>query len=196
MKNLKTILIVAFVSLAIISCNKDDDGGSSSSNSMKLGAKNYQLKAGVLENYGEFETGVYNFDVTLVDSEIANVDGEILPTEETFNGIYFELFTSNSNNLDEGVYQFSTSGNANTFEFAGIIVNGSLDEEEEATFYEISSGSFEVLDNGNSYKFEFEGKTTDGQDFSGSYKGSLAKNDYSNELGRGTIKNKRSFFKK
>lgn len=196
MKNLKTFLLLAFISLTIISCNKDDDGdsGSSSSNFLKVGNKEYKLKAGSLEYYGEDLEGVSNFDVSLVTSNVTVVEGEIFPSDETFSAIYFELFTSNASNLEEGVYNFNTSGAANTFEYADIIIDATL-SDVEPIYYEVSSGSFEVLDSGNNYNFKFQGKTADGQNFSGAYKGSLSKFDYS-AGGKATTSRKNKAFSK
>ncbi|MDT0295221.1 hypothetical protein ACFQ3R_03090 [Mesonia ostreae] len=175
MKKVKIFLVLAFVSLSIISCNKDDDNdSSSSSNFLKVGDSEYTLKAGVIEDYGSFSTGVYNFDVLLTTSKLTTIAGEVLPQDEIFSGIYFELFTANENNLEEGVYNFSTSGEANTFEYGDIIIDATIGESEP-TYYEITGGSFEVLDNGNTYNLKFEGMMENGQSFSGAYRGSLTK---------------------
>ena len=192
-------MILAFVSLAVISCNKDDDNNDdTSSNFLKVGSTEYQLKAGGIDNYGQVSTGVYNFDITLVTSTVTNVNGVILPQDEIFSGIYFELFTSNPNNLDVGVYQFSTSANVNTFSYGDVFIDASYnDMGENTTYYDITGGSLEVLDNGNTYRLEFEGTLDNGQSFSGSYRGSLVETDESFE-GRGvstTTKN-RAFLKK
>ena len=196
MKNFKTLLVLAFISLTIISCNKDDDGdsGSSSSNFLKVGNKEYKLKAGVIEDYGSVSTGVFNFDVSLTTSSLTTVGGQVLPTDEIFSGIYFELYTSNENNLEKGVYNFSTSGAANTFEYGDIIIDATLGENEPI-YYEISSGSFDVMDNGNTYNLKFQGQTADGQNFSGAYKGSLTELVDSYE-GRATSSSKKRAFSK
>jgi len=162
------------------SCDSDDDGGSSSgSGTLTYGDTEIQLKAGVIQDYGEYTDGVYNFDIVLIDSEITENDGYPYPVNDTFSGVYFELFTDNASDLEVGTYNFG-SDEAYSYEYGEVYIQTTIDEYG----FFIYSGSFTVLDNGSSYEIEFEGTTSDGTAFSGSYTGSLTAYDYSSDFDR------------
>ncbi|WP_178986207.1 hypothetical protein [Winogradskyella helgolandensis] len=189
MKNLKLLILLVSISLVSFSCGSDDDGdGGSSTGSgiLVYGDTEYQLKAGVIEDYGGFE-GIYNFDISLVDSRLEVVDGEAVPTNDTFSGVYFELFTSNSSDLEEGVYSFGNNVESGAYTYAEVIIDAAYDDFYDE--FEINSGSFTVLDDGSSYEFEFEGTVSNGTSFSGYYTGSLLSFDYSSDSGRSATPN-------
>jgi hypothetical protein len=189
MKNLKLLVLLVSMSLISFSCGSDDDGdgGSSTGSGMLVyGDTEYQLKSGVIEDYGGYD-GVYNFDISLVDSRLEVVDGEAVPTNDTFSGVYFELFTSNSADLEEGVYSFGNNVESDAYTYAEVIIDATYDDFYDA--FEINSGTFTVLDDGSSYEFEFEGTVSNGTSFSGYYTGSLLSFDYSSELDRAANSN-------
>lgn len=176
MKNLKLFILLLSVSLATFSCGSDDD--SAAENVLTFGDTEYQLKSGFITDYGEVEEGIYNFDVSILDIDIDITDlesGEGL--EEVFTGIYFELFTDNSENLEEGIYAFGTDIEANSYVYADIY----MQTADDNSYYTINSGTFTVLNNGTTYEFEFEGTTEDDVAFSGYYKGTLIEYSYSDE---------------
>ncbi|WP_179339377.1 hypothetical protein [Winogradskyella ludwigii] len=197
MKNLKLLVLLVSMSLISFSCGSDDDGdgGSSASSDSVLifGDAEYQLESGTIEDYGEYSDGVYNFDIVLVTSDISTINGETEAVDDTYTGIYFELFTSNSGDLEEGVYTLGDNIEAGSFVYANIFVESSSDEY---TSFDIDSGTFTVLEDGSTYEFEFEGTVSNGTSFSGYYRGSLLSFDYSSELDRSSttnLKKKRKF---
>jgi len=166
------------------SCDSDDDGGSSSgSGTLTYGDTEIQLKTGIIMDYGEYSEGIYNFDITLVDTDVTTVDGYPYPTEDVFSGVYFELFTSSASDLHVGTYDFGST-DVGGYEYAEVYINATI-EDGDGLF--INSGSFSVLDNGSSYELEFEGTTSDGTAFTGSFSGSLLAYDYSDEFDRPTV---------
>ncbi len=181
MKNLKLLVLLLTVSVFSFSCGDDDDGGSggvSGDSVLVFGDDEFQLRAGVIEDYGEYSDGIYNFDIILLDSPISEFDGEFFPTNQTFSGVYFELFTDNPLNLEVGTYTFGNEVEVGSYEYADIYIESTL---ENFNFFEITSGTFKVLDNGSTYELEFEGTTSDGTSFSGYYKGSLQEYDDSSD---------------
>lgn len=110
MKNLKLLVLLVSISLVSFSCDSDDDsgnGGSSADSKLIFGDTEYQLKAGTIENYGDYYVdGVFNFDIALLSSEISIVDGYTEPTDAVYSGVYFELFTLSEDDIAEGVYTF------------------------------------------------------------------------------------------
>ncbi|REG89152.1 hypothetical protein [Winogradskyella sediminis] len=190
MKNLKLLFLLVSIGLVSFSCGNDDDGdGGSNTGSGVLiyGETEYQLKSGVIADYGEYFDGIYNFDISLVDSGLRTVNGETIPTNDTFSGVYFELYTSNSQDLEEGVYVFGNNTEAGTYTYAEVIIDATFDDDYN--YFDINSGTFTVLDDGSSYEFEFEGTVSNGTSFSGYYTGSLVSVDYSSDLGRPATSN-------
>ena len=179
------------------SCGSDDDGGSSSNNVLIYDGTEFELKAGVIENYGDYYTdGVYNFDVSLLSSEITIGDDEITPNDDIISGVYFELFTDNSSDLEIGTYTFGSTYAVNTYDSAEIYINST---DGGYNGFEVTSGSFTVLDNGSTYEFEFAGTAEGGESFSGYYRGSLEafdESESSNRAANTITKNKSSLFKK
>lgn len=163
------------------SCGSDDDGSSSSDNVLTFDGTEYQLKAGIIEDYGEYSDGVYNFDISLVSSEITILDDYASVEDDTFSGVYFELFTDNSEDLEPGTYSFGSNVVANSYTYADVYIDSTVDTY---TGYDIVSGTFTVLDDGSTYEFEFEGTVDGGAAFSGYYRGTLEAIDSSDEFDR------------
>lgn len=184
MKNLKLLFLLVSIALVSFSCgNDDDDGGSTNGGSgvLVFGDTEYQLKAGIIEDYGEYYDGVFNFDISLVSSTLTIIDGEAIPNDNTFSGVYFELFTTNSQDLAEGVYTFGNNVEAGAYNYAEVIIDATIESYND---FEINSGTFTVLDDGSSYEFEFEGTVSNGTSFSGYYEGALTEFDFSDDFDR------------
>lgn len=183
MKKIPYLLFVAFV-LTLSACSNDDDNPDVNlqENFLKIGDTEYVLKAGSIEDFGLYQSGLYNFDITLITSTVTNVGGEFVPQDQIISGIYFELYTNTENDLSEGTYSkvdFEDIGHQ-TFEYAEIAegVDAST-EDETGTFTELIQGSIEVISNGPEYEFQFSGVDNLGQNISGYYKGSLVYEDVS-----------------
>jgi len=170
------MMITSF--LIISGCNNDDDNNTTvqQNSFLKIGDNEYELKAGLIEDYGLYEPGLYNFDITLISSNVVEVDGEPFPEDQIVNAIYFELFTDSQTDLSTGVYSlvdFQNIGNQ-TFELCEISENVDVNSvEETGTFTGLVSGTLEVVANGPEYEFQFSGVDNLGQDISGSYQGNL-----------------------
>lgn len=183
MKKILPFTLALMLSLFMFNCGSDDDNSNNdnnetSTNFLKIGDAEYELKDGIIEYWGDLGSGAKNFDVTLVDSELTNFEGEPFPENSVFTAIYFELFTNNSQDLSLGDYNYDEdSMESFTFDLADIMVEYDI-ETDEGDFYEINSGTFKVMDNGNAYELEFSGATFGGTEFSGFYKGSLMKVDF------------------
>jgi hypothetical protein len=201
MKKITVLVMFSLISM-FWSCKSDDDssGGSSGSGIVQVvDGVSLNLKSGTIEDYGEYSTGVYNFDIVLIDKNINNVNGQPVPDGNTFSGVYFELFTDNPNDLAEGVYTINDGFDyeANSIGWAELMTNVDIDNEESGSYRDIISATFTVLDDGNSYEFEFEGVLQTGEVITGNYSGSLLRLDYSDEEGRNIAgSKKRSFFSK
>jgi hypothetical protein len=173
----KFLFILAL--LLLVACSNDDDNnnGNPQNNVLRIADVEFELKAGVIEDFGLYEADLYNFDIVLINSNIIEVGGEPFPEEQFVTGIYFELFTNSEDDLTTGTYNLVDSDEISnqTFEFAEIVENVDVTSNEETGQYtELVSGTLEVLSNAPVYEFEFSGIDSSGRNISGYYKGDLS----------------------
>ncbi len=179
----RILLLFVVLSTSLLSgCSNDDDNNASESNNnfLKIGNSEYELKAGSVENYGEYQAGIYNFDIVLISTAVNLVNGEFVPEDQVFSGIYFELFTSDQGDLAVGTYTQVPFEDidAQTFEYSEVIQDAEIDNEDETgIFSELVQGSIDVIKNGPEYEFEFSGVDDLGRSISGYYKGTLVSID-------------------
>jgi len=174
MKKILFILTLGF----LVGCSNDDDNnaGNSQNNFIKIDNVEYELEAGLIEDYGLYQAGLYNFDVVLISSDVTNVGGELVPNDQFISGIVFELYTASENDLSIGTYNLVDSDNISdqTFEYAEVVENLDVtSENDEGAFSVLVSGTLEVLSNAPVYEFEFSGTDSNGKSISGYYKGDL-----------------------
>ncbi len=98
-------LTYLFLALLIFACSSDDEGNNgSSSNSMNIEGVEYDISAAVLVEYGETDTGSYDWDVLLLgegitlNNQVLNGSGALL---------LLDLNTNNPDGLRAGTYTFS-----------------------------------------------------------------------------------------
>ena len=186
MKKINLVFVFFTLMLTALSCSSDDDGDvvAAVSGSLKVGDTEYELKAGIIENYGSIGDNLYNFDLSFVDTNITIVNDEPVPENNVLTLINFELFTNNPNNITEGEYFLSESINITnqTFAYVAILenidINSDIEIEEPPFFVE---GSLQVLSNGPIYEIEFTGTDNLGREINGNFSGPMTILDYSNE---------------
>jgi len=150
------------LSVFFVACSGDDDGtnpgGGATEGDLSLQGVAYTLVDGFVEDYGDDGTH-YNYDFTLVDDEIAVVDGDLIPGEATTIGIYAELFSAGTGSFTPGTFEyldfFSQPGNEQSyFNFFDLFTfNEPIGTNIEATpdaYYVGVGGTITVTDNGNS----------------------------------------------
>jgi len=124
----------------------------------------YALSHGYIKTYPLYGTN-YNFDVSFVSAGV-----QWSPSEEQFFGIgeriYLEMWSSSSNQLIQGTYNFSTTKDVFTFS------RGSVNIATPSTTVTILGGNVQVAVNGNEYTFTFNLTLQQGT-VTGTYKGSL-----------------------
>ena len=113
MKNIiKLVTGVLLVSTLLISCNKDDDNKTGTKNYLKIGDTEYDLSAGILENYGIDNDNSwyygYNTNITLYSEGLSlqkdeEGDWDLIGKG---HGISFEMFSTAGNSLDNEDYVF------------------------------------------------------------------------------------------
>jgi hypothetical protein len=186
MKKLFWALSLA-LTVGFTSCSSDDDngGGASSESFLRVNGTDYDLKSGIIVNYGEEDEGVFNFDVSLY-TENFNASNPLNPFgDNSFSEVYFELFTSNQSTLETGTYNYSSSfGTTNTFSFGDVDLDcsGSFFDVDCSQEFSIVGGTFTVNSNGNRFDLEFSVSLAGGGSAEGKYVGTLIAIDSSNDL--------------
>lgn len=158
---------------------------------LRVNGTDYDLKSGIIENYGEFEEGIFNFDISLFTEPIGNVNSDNPFGDASVSGVYFELFTTNESNIATGTYDFSSNfGSENTFTFAAVLENCLFstdgDDVNCENEFAITGGTFTVNAVGNQFDLEFSASLMGGGSAEGKYVGSLIALDESDFLMEGS----------
>ena len=162
---------------SMVSCDKDDD--KEFENKVTYEGTEYELNDGYLEYYGVWGDSTYNFDITLVSSDVDYNVVSGIPTG-TGNIIYFELFSSSSTELVPGTYVFDPDGTseANTFDEGNFALNFNF-TTETGLVRQISLGSLIVEKEGSTYKLTIDCTDSAGKKITGNYEGTLSFADWS-----------------
>ncbi|MBN2215604.1 MAG: hypothetical protein JW723_15335 [Bacteroidales bacterium] len=193
MKIEKNILAFLLLSLIFFAGCKKDDNGSSPNNYIKYDDKTYAIDKGILENYGEWE-GVYNLDLSLVSNGINLIEsqGEITGATGTGNIIYFEMYTTNSLQLDNGTYEYDYYGlEAGTFDDGWVAINYDVNEENGDVEQDIEDGTVTVSRNGDIYEITIDCTDEVGKSVTGFFRGTLKW--YDSSMKKSTKSGKRKF---
>lgn len=194
---MKKVFLALSLALTVgfMSCSSDDDkGGASSESFLRVNGTDYDLKSGVIVDYGEEGEGIFNFDVSLY-TENFNASNPLNPFGgNSYTEVYFELFTTNPSTLATGDYSFSNSfGAANTFSFADVSLecSGSFFDVDCNEELNVNGGTFTVNSTGNRFNVEFSVNLVGGGTAEGKYVGTLIAIDQSNDLMEGGNQSKK-----
>jgi hypothetical protein len=129
-------LTYLFLALLIVACSGDDEGNNgSSSNSMNIEGVEYDISAAVLVEYGETDTGSYDWDVLLLgegitlNNQVLNGSGAVL---------LLDLNTNNPDGLRAGTYTFSE--NYEREEFTWVAIEGCQNFQGDDCQSELANG--------------------------------------------------------
>ena len=166
-------LYLLFIAIAVLSsCKKDDNGPS---NNVKYDGRTYELSKGYLENYGEWYDNTYNFDLTLVSSDVTITESS---ASGVGNLVYFEMLSPSPTELAAGTYTFASSFNtANTFDQGMVGLDFDV-ANFTGTILSLVGGTVEVSKSGTTYDITFNGVLATGKSVSGKYSGTLIYYDY------------------
>ncbi len=165
--------------LVVASCKKDKDDDNVSANHFKYDGKEFKLTQGYLENYGDwYSNNSFNIDLILLSDGFTVVEkDDWVEVSGKGHGIYFEMYSSKSNELVPGEYVFDEdSFEPGTFEYGDCVMNYDI-ANETGDIVDITGGKLTVKKSGNVYEIVFECTTHNGKNLTGKYKGSL---DYYN----------------
>jgi hypothetical protein len=185
MKNLMTLLTgVLLVSTLFLGFDKSEDEKSLKDNYLKVGDQVFDLSAGILENYGtDYDNSWHygsNTDLFLYSEglsiQIIDSDGyEDWDLDGIGHAIYFEMFSSTGNALDDGDYtiSFLEPFPIGTIDASNYSINFDTENIDSAVSKEIVSGKVSVTKIGEEYSITINCTDEDGEKITGFYKGTL-----------------------
>ncbi|MFH6956913.1 hypothetical protein ACHRV1_05865 [Flavobacterium aquidurense] len=162
MNNNIKLLMLVFIALFSSCSGGDDENSNANTNEgfLKIGNQSVELSQGYLENYG-VRGNAYNIDFSLKSKSISGTENGAV--------VYFELFSSLQNNLAKGDYTFGGYSEATVYTFTkwgqsllGEKINaekGGMSVTNGVSIRPVS-GTFKVIENGQTYKVSFTGKGT------------------------------------
>lgn len=196
MKIERKILTIILLSLIIFAGCKKDKKESSFNNYINYDGTTYAIDKGYLENWGKWSPeGDNNLDLTLVSNGISAVEVSGLLDEfiGAGNGIIFYMYTTSTTRLDDGnyVYDEDATEEAGTFEWANVVINYNIEDEEGDVDQYIVDGTVTVTKTGDVYEISFNLTDEDGKTVTGYFKGTLKY--YDQDKKKSTKTDKRRF---
>ncbi|WP_341226473.1 hypothetical protein [uncultured Arcticibacterium sp.] len=180
-RNIQKISTLFFASVLLFSCSKSDsdDVEPATKNAFVISDQEFALDAGLIENYGETDEDVYDFDITLYSSSVTVVeeDGEYYELAGEGNAVYLDFSSSSASDLTPGTYSYSEGYEAGTFA-VGVAISNANFASGIGTDYFVESGSVTVDKDGDTYTITFDVTLDSGEKMTGSYTGVLKLYDY------------------
>jgi hypothetical protein len=152
MRNLLVILIFTIVSILVTftSCKKDEDENDSQvSGTAVIDGSTVSFTKGYLVNFGMWEEGIYNFDITLVSEGI-----DFMNETGTGDLINFKLQTS-SENFQGGTFTYNSNAGINTFNYVELIINGNWENQTASHSYVAINGTLSISLSDGTYNINF-----------------------------------------
>jgi hypothetical protein len=164
---MKKLYFIFMVVAVLSSCKKDNSGPS---NNITYNGKAYDISKGYLENKGLWNTGLYEFDLTLASENITMTENS--NASGVGNATSFQMLSSSATELSAGSYTFSTAGTtANTF--AGYVGLDFDIANVSGTLLNLVGGTVTIKKDGDNYDITFNGVIATGKTITGAYKGTL-----------------------
>ncbi len=168
--------MAAFVMpLFFAACSDDDDD---KKNHFKYDGNTYEMTSGVILDWGYSWGDGYMFDLYLF-SEGIQYNG-IWDITGTGDGIFFEFYSPNENELAAGTYNYDAEdeGDPFTFSWSDFVLDFDI-ENETGTEIDITGGSVEVKKSGSTYTITIDVVAEDGKPVTGYFKGTIPVEDMS-----------------
>ncbi len=174
LRKMKTLLKISTCTLLITllfvsSCSKDEDGFPI--NTIRYDGRDYKFEFAFGLNYGSFQEG----SVTYNNTDFVFFDREIDPEDNTSVyefGFYIELYSAGSENFQGGTFSY--------FNGEGSVPAGNLFTVAELFFFddevdpiELTGGTVTVSITGNTYSFNFNTTTSEGEKLEGNFSGEI-----------------------
>ncbi len=187
-KKVEKTMILLVICIVLISCDKDDQDSSANKNFLKVDDIEYDLSAGIIENYGidvgnNWHFG-YNTDLLLYSKNLSfQMDEDEWELIGNGQAVYFEMFSTTALSLDNTDYLYTSSEpcQIGTFDDADYIINYESDDESELDSQGIANGSVKVSKSGSTYSITINCTSKNGKNVTGFYKGALHYVDSSEE---------------
>lgn len=182
---------LCLVSLLLIGCSEDNDNAmrtmvSATNNYLKVGDVEYDLSVGVFENFGVDNDNKlyqgYNTDLMLYSKALSlqKNENDFYMFAGKGNAIHFEMFSTSGKELDSQEYVFSSEAPYQVGTFGNGVFIHNLDFDfkryhpiEAKDKSEIVEGIVNINKNGEEYTITISCVSDNGEEITGSYKGTL-----------------------
>lgn len=174
---MKTKYIIPILSafLLLAACKKEEDDQSPGfPQELIYNDVRYEIAGGAFIHYPAFSHAQgQNLDLLLYTEGVSLLlDEDGLPGGASGNGyiLYFEGYSSDSTVYPSGTYEMDTTLKAFSFSSGALnpVINGNID-----LWFDIKSGSFEVVEENGKHTFIGDGKDEGDLGFNFSYQGNL-----------------------
>ena len=166
---------VFILGIALGGCGKDGEDAIEI-NHFEYKGVDYAVSQGAIVNEGKFDGTGYLMNVAFISSSFTMVetDGVLDSLRGIGNGIGFPLYSSSSDKLAIGTYQYdeTSSENSGTFDDGSFILNYNVSTDEGTEVF-IEGGTVTVKQNDTEYEITFDCTTDTGEKVTGYYKGVL-----------------------
>lgn len=165
---MRKILVLLSI-LLVLACNKDDE--TSQVNSFTLDGTNYELNDGLIWlAYDWFKIELYSPGINLT----AGIPGVEPVYDGIGNVLYFGyMIPENYGEISNGRYTFLSPSFTSYYFSVGIISIGIDLYDYSGDFYEVTSGTINVQNNGGDVVIDFDLTLKEGKTISGNYTGSI-----------------------
>ncbi len=178
---LNILIPIILVSTGLTSCKKDN---TELTNQLLFGTSTYELTSGFIEYHGQWNDNMnsYNFDIKLYSTGF-NLDERNNPSAGKGHYFRIELFSASAEELLPGTYAFDKDVTYNplTFNKASFAINYDVSLQYGDMAGEISGGSVTISKSAGDYDIEINCTTLVGSRLSGSFKGALKFNDFTEQ---------------
>lgn len=182
MKTLSKHLLLGLLmsNLLLISCKKDTaeiENVITKKSFLKIGDKEYNLAKGAFLNDGKEDSSlVYFHELAFFSDSFSLTTSQFGEMEISGSGqlIYFDLYSSMGEQLDEGDYMYSSESGSfvKTFDYGAYFINYSSDNTENEEV-EIISGTLSVSKTDGEYSITINCMSEDGEIVTGFFNGKL-----------------------
>ncbi|HYG19586.1 MAG TPA: hypothetical protein VD816_11690 [Ohtaekwangia sp.] len=163
-KKISRLFLCLGLAMAFVACKDDDD--KKASNQFTFEGDKFVLQEAwydIDEEFDEDENPVFEYEIYLEGTDGTKV-----------SGVWFDLFSSQDEDLPAGTYTFDGDYTQNnlTFNYAGGFFYDT-DTQEEEDFGSVTGGTVKVTKSGDKHTFTFDLTMEGGKKLAGSFSGEL-----------------------
>jgi hypothetical protein len=163
-------LVALSLSLLVISCKKDNLGGTGGI-IIPPATTN-----GSIVDYGVLTADIRHMNVTLTDVSLT-IDGMTPGSNMGTSQVVLDMFTNADGVIMDGTYSLASTNDVTPFTFKNGIVYIANADTNNTDSFGITSGNITLVRDGTNYQISIEGSLSNGNPVLGTFAGSLSYTD-------------------